>query len=69
MFGKNLRIIMAYRDKTSIELSKESGVSAVNLSFILTGRTKEPRRPTAVSLAKALNVEVEDFYRTDLVNL
>ena len=56
-----LKVIRAERSMTQADLAKETGISRTTLSEIEKG-TSNPSTRTALKLAKALNLPIEDIF-------
>ena len=59
--GKELRRIRRAKDLTQQELAKMAGVNYTTISRIESGDAKQVYWETAVKLAKALKVSLDDF--------
>lgn len=61
-FGKRLAELRQRTDLTQTQLAEKAGVNVITVGFIEQGR-QWPRISTLHSLAKALNVKVEDLFK------
>ena len=61
VISKKLSRIMDDRGKSRQELSFDSRVAYGNVASILNGKTTDPRLSTLTSLAKALDVTLNDL--------
>ena len=59
--GQKIRIIRESKGLTQIELYVRSGISPVTISGIETGRVVNPRMETIVSLARGLEVDLNQL--------
>ncbi len=59
---EELKRVRRLRGMSQLDLAARSGVSQYTITEIETGR-REPRPSTLRKLAKALDVEVADFFR------
>jgi transcriptional regulator with XRE-family HTH domain len=66
--GKNIKIIMAHKGLSATQLAKISGVSQPSIYGITAG-THSPSVKTVTKIAKALDVDLQTFFKKDLLNL
>lgn len=69
LIGRNIRILAASKDLSLRDLARKSGVSEINVSFIVNGRTKNPGVLTIEKLARALGTDVAGVLKADLLNI
>jgi len=58
----NISVLLEDREMTQIELSDLSGVSPQHLSRIINNQRKCISLPTAIKIARAFNLPVEDVF-------
>lgn len=56
------------KNMTYYRISKNSGMNPSTLNNILTGKFKDPRYSTIVSICKELNISIKDFFNSDIFN-
>jgi len=66
VLGKNIKIIRTRRDFTQAVLAEKADISIIFLSSIERG-TKYPKPDILARIAKALDVEVFELFKGDLV--
>jgi transcriptional regulator with XRE-family HTH domain len=66
MLGKNIKILRLRKDYTQVVLAEKADISIIFLSSIERG-TKYPNPDTLARIAEALEVEVFELFKGDLV--
>jgi len=66
ILGKNIKFLRAKRDFTQAVLAEKTDISIIFLSSIERG-TKYPKPDVLARIAKALDVEVFELFKGDLV--
>ena len=64
--GKNIKVLRTQRDFTQAVLAEKAGISVIFLSSIERG-TKYPKPDILARIARALEVEVFELFKGDLV--
>lgn len=59
-FGAKLKRLLDQRGMTQKELAQKAGITEAAVSRYIHG-TRVPKMPTAVHIAKALNVSLDEF--------
>ena len=67
-FRKNMFMYIEEKDITIKEISEESGIPFSTLNTLLYGNSKDIKLSTAVKLAKALNVSIDELIGAETIN-
>ena len=67
--GRNIRTVAAHRQISLRNLARKAGVSEINLSFIVNGRTKNPGIVTIEKVARALGTDVNTLLKKDILGV
>lgn len=67
-FRKNIFMYIDDKDITLKDISNESGISFSTLNTFLYGESKDVKLSTAVKLARALNISIDEIVGADTIN-
>lgn len=66
-FSENLKMLMDTRQMKAADLARATGLSEAAISDYLKGK-KEPRGRQSISIARAINVSLDELWETDFAD-